>query len=75
MSDQPSELILVMLRRLDQKVDRLIDDVQDLKQRMTSVERQLGEVRVDMAGLSGRMDRIEMRLDRMERRLDIATAE
>ena len=26
MSDQPSELILVMLRRLDQKVDRLIDD-------------------------------------------------
>ncbi len=71
MSDQPSELILVMLRPIDGKLDRVIEDVQDLRHRMTSVERQLGEMRLDLAGLSARMDR----MDRMERPLDIAPAE
>jgi uncharacterized membrane protein YccC len=71
MSDMPDNLALTLLRRLDGKMDRLIDDVHDLKHRVTSVERQQGEVRVDLAGVSGRLDRIEVRIDRIERRLDL----
>lgn len=71
MSDSPDNLVLTLLRRLDAKLDRLIDDVQDLKHRMTSVERQLGDLRSDMAGMSARIDRLETRI---ERRLDIVSA-
>jgi phage shock protein A len=79
MSDQPTELILVMLRRLDQKVDRLVDDVQDLKHRMTMVEQQVANLAATEAGhyasVSARLDRVEQRLDRLERRLDIVPAQ
>jgi archaellum component FlaC len=78
MSDAPDNLILVMLRRIDAKIDRVIDDVADLKLRMTSVERQIGEIRlelagtrVDMSSMSARMDRMDARLERIERRLDL----
>ena len=74
MSDSPDNLVLTLLRRLDAKLDRLIDDVQDLKHRMTSVERQLGDLRSDMAGMSARIDRLETRIDRIEQRLDIVSA-
>ena len=74
MSDVPDNLVLVLLRRMDAKLDRVIDDIGDLKHRMTSVERQVGELRVDMAGLSARMDRFDSRLDRIGRRLDLVDA-
>jgi hypothetical protein len=38
MSEEPDNLVLVYLRRIDDKIDRLTDDVQDLEQRMTSLE-------------------------------------
>jgi uncharacterized protein YdcH (DUF465 family) len=77
MSGEPDNLILVYLRRIDAKVDRLIDDVQDLNHRITSLEGQaglqsaMGSIRTDMAAMSLRIDRIETRLDRIERRLDL----
>jgi chromosome condensin MukBEF ATPase and DNA-binding subunit MukB len=67
MSDSPDNLVLTMLRRLDGKMDRLIDDVADLKVRLTSVEEGL-------AGVHRRLDRIEARVDCIERRLDLAEA-
>lgn len=67
MPDEPENLILQMPRRIDQKVDRLIDDVGDLKVRLTSVEEGL-------AGVNRRLDRLEMRTDRIERRLELADA-
>lgn len=60
-----------MLRRMDEKLDRVLAELGDIKPRLTSLERQTGELRVDMAGQSGRLDRIETRLDRIERRLDL----
>jgi predicted nucleic acid-binding Zn-ribbon protein len=74
MTDEPDSLVLRYLRRIDATVDRLSSDVTDVKQRLTSIERQIGELRVDMAGLSGRIDRTELRLERIERRLDIVAA-
>jgi hypothetical protein len=64
---EPDNLVLVDLRRIDEKVDRVIDDVRDLKVRVTNVEE-------GQAGIHRRLDRVEMRLDRIERRLDLVEA-
>ncbi|MFZ5739332.1 hypothetical protein BJ123_10136 [Rhodopseudomonas thermotolerans] len=65
MADEPDNLVLTYLRRMDAKLDRVIDDVHDLKVRMTGVEEGL-------AGVNRRLDRLEVRVDRIERRLDLA---
>ena len=67
MTHEPDNLTLVMLRRIESKLDRVIDDVQDLKVRMTGVEEGL-------AGVNRRLDRIEVRVERVERRLDLVDA-
>jgi hypothetical protein len=65
MAEEPDNLVLTYLRRLDGKLDRVIDDVQDLKVRMTAVEEGL-------SGVNRRLDRIEIRGDRIERRLELS---
>ena len=67
MAGEPDSLTLVFLRRIDEKVDRLIDDVRDLKGRVAAVEENL-------VGVHRRIDRLELRIDRIERRLDLADA-
>jgi hypothetical protein len=67
MADEPESLVLRYLRNIDQKVDRLIDDVKDIKLRLTLVEEGL-------AGANRRIDRVEDRLDRIERRLHLEDA-
>ena len=67
MVDEPENVILALLRRMDAKLDRVIDDVQDLKVRMTSVEEAL-------VGVHRRLDRLEVRVERIERRLDLVDA-
>jgi hypothetical protein len=78
MSDQPENLMLVYLRRLDAKMDSLAADIADLKQRMTAVEIQLGSMasteQSHYASLAMRLDRHDARLERIERRLDLAEA-
>jgi archaellum component FlaC len=64
MSDDPENLVLIYLRRIDIKLDRIADDVGDLKVRMTNVDEGL-------AGVNRRLDRLEARVDRIERRLDL----
>ena len=67
MADEAGNIVLIYLRRIDEKLDRLIDEVRDLMVRVTS----MGE---NQAGLRRRMDRFEMRPDRIERRLDLVAA-
>jgi predicted nucleic acid-binding Zn-ribbon protein len=67
MADEPDSLVLRHLRRLDEKLDRLIDDVHDAKVRLTAIEE-------GMAGINRRIDRVETRLDRIEKRLELADA-
>jgi len=71
MVGEPDNFTLVYLRRIDEKLDRLIDDVRDLKFRMTEVEERLAKVELSIAGVNRRIDRVETRLDRIERRLDL----
>jgi hypothetical protein len=67
MADEPDNLMLVMLRRIDSTVAETREDIRELKVRMTHVEEGL-------AGVNRRIDRVELRLDRIERRLDLADA-
>ena len=64
---EPEQLILRLLRNIDQKVDGLRDDMRELKTRAGILEQQY-------ASLSNRIDRIELRLDRIETRLGLIEA-
>jgi hypothetical protein len=75
MSDEPENLTLVFLRRLDAKMDRVLEDMGDVKHRLTTLEIQVGQLASTeashYAGTAMRLDRVEQRLDRIERRLDL----
>ena len=73
-TDAPDNLILIYLRRLDEKLDRVIDSVSDLGRRVTCLETKVASLHGDFAAQSERLDRIELRLDRIERRLEIVPA-
>lgn len=60
----PEDFIPLMLRRIDEKLDRVLEDVRDLKVRTTSLEE-------GIAGVQRRLDRFELRLDRIETRLNL----
>jgi hypothetical protein len=64
MMPEPDNVVLVYLRRIDEKADRVIDDVRDIKFRVTNLDE-------GQAGIQRRLDRVEVRLDRIERRLDL----
>ena len=74
MADEPENMTLQLLRRMDQrlqgievKIDRLSDDMHDLKVRMASVEE-------GVVGIHRRIDRLEVRVERIERRLELVDA-
>jgi archaellum component FlaC len=62
MSGEPDGPLLRHLRRMDEKLDRIGQDVRDLKLGMTGMQKVL-------AGVSRRLDRLETRLDRVAQRL------
>ena len=72
---EPDNFVLVYLRRMDEKIDRVMEDVRDL--RMTNIEMSKGQIDIrfaqmelGIAGVNRRLDRVDERLDRIERRLD-----
>lgn len=67
MADEPDNITLKILRRLDEKSDRLLGVMHDVKVRKTAVEEGL-------AGVHTRLDWIEERMDRVEQRLDLTDA-
>src|SRR4051794_8512275 len=64
MADEPDHIVLVYLRRFDAKLDRVVDEMLDVKVRLTAVEEGL-------AGVNRRLDRLEVPVERIERRLDL----
>jgi archaellum component FlaC len=65
MEEGPDNLLLAMLRKIDQRTERMADDLRDVKLRLTGVEGGL-------AGVNRRLDRLEERVDRIERRLELS---
>jgi archaellum component FlaC len=64
MADEPDSILLQYMRRFDEKLDRVVDEMLDVKVRLTAVEEGL-------AGVNRRLDRLELRVERIERRLDL----
>jgi len=67
MADEPDSIVLAILRKIDQRTERMAEDIHDLKMRMTSVEEGL-------AGVNRRLDRLEVRVERIEKRLELSDA-
>ena len=67
MTEEPENIALVVLRRIDAKIDRMADDVRDLKVSQTAT----GEA---LAGVNRRLDRLDTRVERIEKRLDLVDA-
>jgi len=64
MANGPENILLQHMRRCDEKLDRVVDEMLDVKVRLTAVEEGL-------AGVDHRLDRLEIRVERIERRLDL----
>ena len=71
MVDAPDNLIFEYLRRFDRMLDRVIEDIGELKIWMTAIEERIAQVELSIAGVNRRIDRVDARLDRIERRLDL----
>jgi archaellum component FlaC len=67
MAKEPESVVLVLLRKIDERTERMAEDLQDLKTRVTSVEEGL-------AGVNRRLDRLDSRVERIERRLELSDA-
>ena len=52
MTTEPDTIVLQYLRRFDEKLDRVVDEMQDVKVRLTSLEEGL-------AGINRRLDLVE----------------
>ena len=71
MSDHPENLMLVYLRRIDERIEA---DLRDVKRRLTSDGEQAANIYQSYAGLQVRFDRMGNRIERIERRLDLQHA-
>ena len=71
MTDNVENLMLEMLRRIDQRIDNVEGDMRDTKVRMTMVEEHLGNFMIGVSGVNSRLDRMVERVERIERRLDL----
>ncbi|MEQ8325949.1 hypothetical protein [Parvibaculum sp.] len=67
MAESPDNLVLTYLRRIDEKVDRLAEDMREVKSRLGILESQY-------ANLSNRLDRLDERVGRLENRLGLTEA-
>jgi archaellum component FlaC len=67
MAKEPDSIVLAILRKIDQRTERMTEDLQDLKVGVTSVEEGL-------AGVNRRLDRLDHRVERIEQRLELSDA-
>jgi hypothetical protein len=66
-TDAVANLTHEYLKRIDAKLDRVLEEMHEVKVRLTSLEE-------NGAVTSRRLDRIDGRLDRIEKRLDLVEA-
>ncbi len=75
MNGEPDNLTLVMLRRLDSKMDVIGLDVRDIRHRLTALEIAVANLAATeashYANVALRADRPDDRLDRIEKRLGL----
>ena len=72
MAREPSNIVIEHLRRLDRKMDKVIDDLGELKTAFVALDGYVASTHLQVAGHSSELDRIKSRLDRIERRLELS---
>ncbi len=79
MSSDPENLVLVYLRRLDQRQERMEGTLGEVLNRLTRLEEGQNRIRRDQAGdaetvthVQAQVDRLREQVARIERRLEIA---
>jgi len=78
MADEPENIFLVYLRRLDEKMDGVAGDLRDVKDRLSALEigqagifRQAAALAETDARLQASFDRLRDEIGRIKRRLDL----
>lgn len=71
MVDEPHNLVLEHLRRIDRKVDGLLEEFRQFNLRVSSIENHTVSLHLSDVQQNGGIDRIKDRLDRIERRLEL----
>ncbi len=71
MTDEPDNLILRYLRKLDEKIDRLDERQQDVASDVRSLKAHMAAFLQAEAAQDGSIASILVRLDKIERRLDL----
>ncbi|OHC75471.1 MAG: hypothetical protein A3G18_06485 [Rhodospirillales bacterium RIFCSPLOWO2_12_FULL_58_28] len=78
---EPENLIMVYLRRIDEKIDRADNKLSDLTLRVNEVHSSVIALRRDqvqdaeiVAHIQTRMDKMQVEIDRINRRFDIKDA-
>lgn len=74
MSPATENLVLEHLRAIRATVDRVSDDMRDVKSRLGILESQVGILTAQYAVVSNRLDRMDERILRIEKRLDLVEA-
>ena len=73
MTESTENLVLEHLRAIRVSLAKLEENDIFMKERMSSIERQVAGLHSDMATMNARMDSLEKRLDSIERRLDLTS--
>jgi hypothetical protein len=71
MTAEPDMAVAERLRRLEQEMGKLIEDVGGLKRRLTSIEALFGALNRDFFDRSKSLEDIEASLERIERCLEV----
>jgi tetrahydromethanopterin S-methyltransferase subunit G len=71
MADEPTNIALEHLRRIDRKADDLVGDMRQVILRLGSIERHMAGLNIAEIGQNAEIDRIKERLERVERRLEL----
>lgn len=72
MSDPTDNLVLEHLRHIRGRIDKISDDMDDMKLRVGSLEEHVSLLHTDIAILHKQIDAQGKRLERIEQRLDLA---
>jgi hypothetical protein len=74
MADEPVNITHEYFRRVDAKLDRVLDILQNNVSRLASLEEQVSLLRRDVTRVEHRIDSMDTQLSRIEKRLDLVDA-
>ncbi len=74
MSDSPVlDYLREQFARVHLRLEAIQGDMTNLKVRMSALEAEAGHVRIGLAEVNSRLDRMDSRVERIERRLDLVS--